>query len=129
ISSSSMRAPTRSSLVLQQTHPFPSKTVRSSTRRRRWWSSPTSPNSLTRTAVLATDGSDNTLPRSVVLPLPRKPVTIVTGRFLVVLSCMLLSAVRRHRLLEGGIQGVWRSARQLLCGGPEGAKVLDELRS
>src|SRR5919205_2918791 len=125
MSSSSMRAPTRSSRVLQQTHPFPSKTVRSSTRRNRWWSSPTSPNSLTRTAVLAIDGSDSALPRRVVLPLPRKPVTIVTGRL------ALLSSIARRgqRLLQKGIERIQRPARQLRSGGPEGAEILDELRA
>jgi hypothetical protein len=37
------------------------------------------PNSLTRTAVLARDGAESILERRVVLPLPRKPVTTVTG--------------------------------------------------
>src|SRR5215212_7758917 len=128
-SRSSMRAPTRSSRVVQQTQPLPSRTVRSSTWRRRWWSSPTSPNSLTRTAVLAIDGSASTLARRVVLPLPRKPVTTVTGR-LVSLSSTVLSAIRRgQRLAQGGVQGIRRLARQLRRRWPEGAEILDELRS
>src|SRR5215216_767599 len=129
MSRSSRRAPTRSSRVVQHTQPLPRRTVRSSTRRRRWWSRPTSPNSLTRTAVLAIDGSVSTLPRSVVLPLPRKPVTTVTGR-LVLLPSTSLPVVRHgQRLPQGGIQGVQRLARQLRRGGPEGAKMLDELRA
>src|SRR5215211_7159234 len=129
MSRSSRRAPTRSSLVVQQTQPLPSRTVRSSTRRRRWWSSPTSPNSLTRTAVLAIDGSVSTLPRSVVLPLPRKPVTTVTGRLVLLPSTSLPVVHRGQRLPQGGIQGVQRSACQLRRPGPEGAKMLDELRA
>ena len=46
-SSSSPRSPR----IVQQTQPLPSRTVRSSTRRSRWWSIPTSPSSLTITAV------------------------------------------------------------------------------
>src|SRR5215203_1766788 len=127
MSSSSLSAPTRSSRVVQQTQPLPSRTVRSSTRRRRWWSSPTSPNSLTRTAVLAIDGSESTLARRVVLPLPRKPVTTVTGR-LVSLSSMIPSVMcGGERLTQSRVQGVRRPARELRRGGPEGAEVLDDL--
>ncbi len=43
------------------------------------WSMPTSPNSLTITAVRAKAGSRRTRPINVVLPLPRKPVTTDTG--------------------------------------------------
>src|SRR5215211_698741 len=134
MSRSSMSSPTRSSRVVQQTQPLPSKTVRSSTRRRRWWSSPTSPNSLTRTAVLAIDGAESALARRVVLPLPRKPVTTVTGRL--VLPSMGLPAVRRgerrlsaQHLLQGRVQGIEGPARELRRGGPEGAEVLDDLRT
>src|SRR3712207_5101546 len=126
---SSMRASTRSSRVVQHTHPLPSRTVRSSTRRRRWWSGPPSPNSLTRTAVSDIEGSNSTLPRSVVFPLPRKPVTTVTGR-LVPLSSMVLPVVRRgQRLLQGGIQGIRRPARQLRDRRPERAEILDEFHA
>src|SRR5215210_5125448 len=129
MSRSSRRAPTRSSLVVQQTQPLPSRTVCSSTRRKRWWSSPTSPNSLTRTAVLAIDGAASTLARRVVLPLPRKPVTTVTGR-LVSLSPTALSVMRRgQRLAQSRVQGVRRPACQLGRRRPEGAEILDELRS
>src|SRR5215211_1131628 len=129
MSRSSMSAPTRSSRVVQQTQPLPSKTVRSSTRRRRWWSSPTSPNSLTRTAVLAIDGSDSTLARRVVLPLPRKPVTTVTGR-LVSLSSMIPSVMRRgERFTQSGVQGIRRPARQLRRRRPQRTEILDQLGS
>src|SRR5215212_4000356 len=128
-SSSSMSAPTRSSRVVQQTQPLPSRTVRSSTLRRRWWSSPTSPNSLTRTAVLAIDGSDSTLARRVVLPLPRKPVTTVTG-LLVCLSSTVLPVVRsRKRLAQSGVEGIRRPAGKLRRRGPQGAEILDQLGS
>src|SRR5215218_4292450 len=129
MSRSSRRAPTRSSRVVQHTQPLPRRTVRSSTRRRRWWSRPTSPNSLTRTAVLAIDGSDSTRPRSVVLPLPRKPVTTVTGRLVLLLSTSLPVVRRGQRLPQTGIQGIQRPARQPRRRGPEGAKMLDELRA
>ena len=43
------------------------------------WSRPISPNSLTMTAVRAKPGSRKMREISVVLPLPRKPVTIATG--------------------------------------------------
>src|SRR5919107_2922640 len=127
-SSSSMSAPTRSSRMVQQTQPLPSRTVRSSTLRRRWWSRPTSPNSLTRTAVLAIDGSDSTLARRVVLPLPRKPVTTVTGR-LVCLSSTVLPVVRRKRLAQSGVEGIRRPAGKLSRRGPQGTEILDELGS
>src|SRR5215213_791594 len=128
-SSSSMSAPTRSSRVVQQTQPLPSKTVRSSTRRRRWWSSPTSPNSLTRTAVLAIDGSDSTLARRVVLPLPRKPVTTVTGRLVFLYSMILSVMCRGERLTQTGVQGIRRPARQLRRRRPQGTEILDQLGS
>src|SRR5918998_2048144 len=125
--SSSMSAPTRSSRVVQHTQPLPSRTVRSSTRRRRWWSSPTSPNSFTRSAVLAIDGSDSTLARRVVLPLPRNPVTTVTGR-LVSLSSMILSVTcGGERLAQSGVQGVGGPARELRRRRPEGSEILHQL--
>ena len=43
------------------------------------WSSPTSPNSLTMTTVSASAGLRSRRFSIVVLPLPRNPVTIVTG--------------------------------------------------
>src|SRR5260370_35300645 len=43
------------------------------------WSSPISPNSLMITAVSASSGRRRSLFKSVVLPLPRKPVSTVTG--------------------------------------------------
>src|SRR5215210_6166578 len=129
MSRSSMSAPTRSSRVVQQTQPLPSRTVRSSTRRRRWWSSPTSPNSLTRTAVFAIDGAESTLARRVVLPLPRKPVTTVTGRLALLPSTTLPVMRRGQRLTQSRVQGVGRPAHQLRRGGPEGTEILDQLRS
>ena len=67
----------------QQTQPLASRTVRSSTRRRRWWSMPTSPSSFTITAVSPSSGPREQREMSVVLPLPRKPVTRTTGVFTV----------------------------------------------
>ncbi len=52
-----------------------SSTVRSSTRRSRWWSIATSPSSLTITAVSPMSGWASRRESSVVFPLPRKPVT------------------------------------------------------
>src|SRR3712207_1965806 len=128
MSKSSSSASTRSSRVVQQTHPLPSRTVRSSTRRNRWWSSPTSPNSLTRTAVLAIEGSSSTLPSNVVLPLPRKPVTTVIGRLERPPSTGL-PPIRREGLEQGGLQGVRGPAREPGGGRPQGAEVLDDLRA
>src|SRR5918995_234293 len=129
MSRSSMSAPTRSSRVVQHTQPLPSRTVRSSTRRRRWWSSPTSPNSLTRTDVLARDGAESTLERRVVLPLPRKPVTTVTG-FLAALAPVHWRLIPQRfvqRRAQGRVEWVERAAGEPLGRGPQGAKVPDEL--
>src|SRR5918997_4648457 len=134
-SRSSSSASTRSSRVVQQTHPLPSSTARSSTRLSRWWSSPTSPNSLTSTAVLDIEGSVRTLPSSVVLPLPRKPVTTVTGRVARPPATGLPAPSRGGRALvcqrlpQGRVERVERPAREPFCGGPERAEVLDELRA
>src|SRR2546421_9043030 len=73
--SSSARSPRKE----QQTQPFPRTTVRSSTRRNRWWSSATSPSSLTITAVSPISGWGSKRERSVVFALPRKPVSSATG--------------------------------------------------
>ena len=70
----------RSPRSVQQTQPLASSTVRSSTRRSRWWSMPTSPSSFTITAVSPMSGWASRRESSVVLPLPRNPVTSVTGR-------------------------------------------------
>ena len=43
------------------------------------WSRPISPNSLTMTAVAAMPGCFSTWFKTVVLPLPRNPVSTVTG--------------------------------------------------
>ncbi len=70
---------TRSPRTLQQTQPLSSKTISSSLASTSRWSSPTSPNSLTITAVRASAGSRSRFASSVVLPLPRKPVITETG--------------------------------------------------
>ena len=77
---------------MQQTQPLSSSTVRSSTRRSRWWSIPISPSSFTITAVSPMPGWPSRREISVVLPLPRKPVTSATGSLAV--SCQ---ALRRGR--------------------------------
>ena len=70
---------TRSPRTLQHTQPLSSRTISSSLASTSRWSSPTSPNSLTITAVRASAGSRSRLASSVVLPLPRKPVITETG--------------------------------------------------
>src|SRR5919107_1034829 len=129
-SSKSFRsASTRSSRVVQHTHPFSRRTVFSSARLRRWWSRPTLPNSLTRTAVLARDGAESTFERRVVLPLPRKPVTTVTG-FLAALAPVHWRLIPQRfvqRRAQGRVEWVERPAGEPLGRGPQGAKVPDEL--
>src|SRR5262249_30612548 len=70
----------RSVRIAQQRQPLPSNTVASLDERSSASSMPTSPNSLTTTAVLAASGFVSNSRINVVLPAPRKPVTTVTGR-------------------------------------------------
>src|SRR5437660_3315188 len=64
---------------MQQTQPLPSSTVCSALSRTKASSMPTTPNSLTITAVPCPSGDSRNRRISVVLPAPRKPVTTVTG--------------------------------------------------
>src|SRR5579862_315085 len=77
---SSLIVRTRSPRTVQQRQPEFRVTMPSSsdfsTRR---WSRPISPNSLMMTAVSASSGRRSSLFKRVVLPLPRKPVSTVTG--------------------------------------------------
>src|SRR5690242_9469021 len=88
---SSLMVRTRSPRTVQQRQPEFSVTMPSSvdfsTRR---WSSPISPNSLMITAVSASSGRRRSLFRSVVLPLPRKPVSTVTGMRSSAAVCVLV---------------------------------------
>ena len=70
---------TRSPRTAQQRQPVVNDTSVSSLLAIRSWSSPISPNSFTMTAVRAYPGVRRIRPISVVLPLPRKPVTTETG--------------------------------------------------
>src|SRR5207253_3397146 len=65
--------------TVQQRQPLFSKTTSSVALSTRRWSRPISPNSLTMTAVAAMPGCFSTWLSSVVLPLPRNPVSTVTG--------------------------------------------------
>src|ERR1700676_2388806 len=65
--------------MVQQRQPFSSTTTESELLAKSFWSRPTSPNSLTTTTVLASSGERSAALMRVVLPLPRKPVTKVTG--------------------------------------------------
>ena len=65
--------------TVQQMQPFFSSTASSIACSISRWSSPTAPNSLTITTVSASDGWRSRWFSTVVLPLPRKPVSIVTG--------------------------------------------------
>ena len=65
----------RSPRSVQQTQPLRRTTVRSSTCRTRWWSIAISPSSLTSTPFPPCPGGASSAEISVVLPLPRKPVT------------------------------------------------------
>ena len=112
-SSRSRSSSARSPRSVQQTQPERRSTVRSSTRRSRWWSMPTSPSSLTMTAVSPMSGWPSSLEMSVVLPLPRKPVTRVDGR------------LRQGSAQEVGIERVERPSRELLGLAPDRAQVLD----
>ena len=66
------------------------------------------------------EGAESTLESRVVLPLPRKPVTIVTGLFAV------LASPRQH-LVQGGVERIERPAGELLRRGPQVPEVLHEL--
>src|SRR5215210_2745159 len=123
-SKSSRSASTRSSRVVQHTHPLSRRTVFSSARLRRWWSSPTLPNSLTITAVFSRDGAESTLESSVVLPLPRKPVMIVTGFFVALAS--VHRRITEERRVQGGVERVERSSGKLPGFEPQGAEVLHQ---
>src|SRR5215213_5972751 len=81
------------------------------------------------------EGSERTRPSSVVLPLPRKPVTIVTGRVLRPPATDLPALRSDERRLfaqrlpyQGGLQGIQGPAHEPLRSGPERTEVLDELR-
>ena len=60
-----------------------SRTISSSLASTSRWSRPTSPNSLTITAVRASAESTQQVRSSVVFPLPRKPVTTLIGTVLI----------------------------------------------
>src|SRR5262245_21264231 len=76
---------------------------------------PTSPSSLTMTAVSPMSGWLSRREMSVVLPLPRKPVTRETG---------VLAKSRQKPVVEG----IQRPTRELLRLAPDGAQVLDDRR-
>ena len=84
---------TRSPRTLQHRQPPSSSTTSSSLASTRRWSRPTSPNSFTITAVRASAGSRSRCESSVVFPLPRKPVTTLTGRGL---GAGLIAAIARR---------------------------------
>ena len=65
--------------MVQQRQPLESRTVLSSTVSTSWWSMPTSPNSLMSTAASPSEGCFKSWLSSVVLPLPRKPVSTMIG--------------------------------------------------
>ena len=71
----------RSERVLQQRQPLPSSVISSVEPRTSASSMPTLPNSLMTTAVPSPSGVARKRRTSVVLPAPRKPVTMVTGIF------------------------------------------------
>ena len=79
--------------------------------------------------MFAIDGTESDLESSVVLPLPRKPVTIVTGVFAVSAPVYRHRDVqhRAKRRLQCGVEWVERAADELLGYGPQEAEVLDEL--
>ena len=79
LASSSRSALSRSERSVQQTQPLCSTTISPSIASTSRWSSPTAPNSLTITAVSPSSGCFSRWFSSVVLPLPRKPVSTVTG--------------------------------------------------
>src|SRR5262249_39047636 len=114
ISSSRRSSPARSARSEQQTQPLPSTTVCSLTRRSRWWSIATSPSSLTITAVSPIPGWSSSRERSVVLPLPRKPVRTATG---------IGSAKCPDQL---GVQRVERTAGEERRRRPDAAQVADD---
>jgi hypothetical protein len=62
---------------------------------------------LTRTAVFFMEGAESTFERRVVLPLPKKPVTTVTG-FLAALApvCRFISERRAQSGVQAGIQRI-----------------------
>jgi hypothetical protein len=70
--------------------------------------------------VFAIDGTASNLESRVVLPLPRKPVTTVTG-FLSG-SVSLCQGVK-----QGGVERVERATGELLRRGPQGSEVLNYL--
>src|SRR5581483_1440331 len=113
--SRSRNSSARSPRSVQQTQPELSSTVRSSTRRSRWWSMPTSPSSFTITAVSPMSGWARSREISVVFPDPRKPVTSVTG--------VLGKGGQQPR-----VERVERPAGELLRFGPEHSDVRDDGR-
>src|SRR5262245_526702 len=74
-----VKVSTMSLRTVQHRQPLLSSTTSSLDRSTRRWSRPISPNSLTITAVAAMSGCFNTWLSTVVLPLPRKPVSRVAG--------------------------------------------------
>src|SRR6202043_3011919 len=74
-----VRVSTMSPRTVQHRHPLLSNTTSSLDRSTSKWSRPISPNSLTMTAVAAISGCFKTWFSTVVLPLPRNPVSSVTG--------------------------------------------------
>ena len=70
---------TMSPRTVQHRQPLFSSTISSVALSTSRWSRPISPNSLTMTAVAAMPGCFSTWFSSVVLPLPRNPVSTVTG--------------------------------------------------
>src|SRR5580698_4179917 len=65
--------------MVQQRQPFSSTTTESELLAKSWWSRPTSPNSFTTTTVFASSLERSAVLMRVVFPLPRNPVTRVTG--------------------------------------------------
>src|SRR5919202_3543978 len=78
----------------------------------------TSPSSLTSTAVSPIAGCASSAEITVVLPLPRKPVTRTTGR---------RSAIAAQRGDERRVERVERPAGEALGLAPERGQVVDDL--
>ena len=100
----------RSVRVLQQRQPLPSSVTSSLLARSSASSMPSEPNSLTISAVPRPSGVSRKRRTSVVLPAPRKPVTIVTGSRDAALA-LLPPAEARWRTDEG------KRSRTMSCHG------------
>ena len=74
----------KSHLMEQQTHPFSRRRVFSTLDFTNRLSMPISPNSLIISAAFCNSSEFNNLDKSVVLPLPRKPVMIEMGIFSII---------------------------------------------